>query len=158
MKATYKILAVSLGLSLAGVVAADTVVLAEPEVRTIVMKRGYVEPTVVVREGDLWRVRSLDPAGQEVTLFVDANGKVLGASEVVRSRIVTTTTTAPAPLPAPLDPPSLTRVLTEAGFHNIHDVDLDNGVWKAEADDITGEDFEIHVDASSGMIVHVEDD
>jgi hypothetical protein len=47
-----------------------------------------------------------------------------------------------------------------AGFHNVHDIDfLDSkGVWKAEADDITGEDYELHVDATSGRIVHLEDD
>ena len=38
------------------------------------------------------------------------------------------------------------------------DVSLRDGVWKAEADDITGSDFEVHVDAKSGQIVHIEDD
>ena len=154
------LLAVSLGLSLAGAVAAETIVLAEPEVRTIVTKAGYAEPVRIIREGDLWRVRSVAPAGEEVTVFVDANGQLLGAADVARTRIetTTTTTTTAVPAPAPLDEGSVTSVLVDAGFHNVHDVDLDGGVWKAEADDITGEDFEVHVDASSGLIVHVEDD
>lgn len=165
MNATSKILTVALGLALAGAASADTIVLAEPEVRTIVTRHGYIEPVVVKREADLWRVRSVNPAGQEVTVFVNANGELLGASDVVRTRIVETTTTtttaepvAVEPLPAPVDATSVATVLADAGFHNVHDVDFDNGVWKAEADDITGEDFEIHVDPNSGLIVHVEDD
>lgn len=161
-KTRYTLLASALALSLAGAAVADTVVLAEPQVRTIVTKAGYAEPVRIVREGELWRVRSVNPAGTEVTVFVDDKGELLGAADVARTRIVettTTTTTQVAPVaPAPLDEGSVTSVLVDAGFHNVHDVDLEGGVWKAEADDITGEDFEIHIDASSGAIVHVEDD
>lgn len=165
MNRTHKILTVALGLTLAGAATADTIVLAEPEVRTIVTRHGYVEPVLVKRENELWRVRSVNPAGQEVTVFVNARGELLGASDVVRTRIVetiTTTTTAEpvpvAPLPAPVDANGVATVLVDAGFHNVHDIDFRGGVWKAEADDITGEDFEIHVDPNSGLIVHVEDD
>jgi hypothetical protein len=159
MNSKRAILAVALGLTLAGAAVAETVILAEPEVRTIVTKAGYGEPVVIKRDSDLWRVRSLSPAGQEVTLFVDANGKLLGAADVARTRITTTTTTTTAPaVTKPIAATDVSLVLAEAGFHNVHDVSLSGGVWKAEADDITGEDFEIHVDANSGMIVHVEDD
>lgn len=160
MNSKHGILAVALGLALVGAAAAETIILAEPEVRTIVTKAGYAEPVLIKQESDLWRVRSVTPAGQEVTLFVDANGKVLGAADVARTRITTTTTTTTTAkaAPQPLDATTVTSVLADAGFHNVHDVSLSNGVWKAEADDVTGEDFEIHVDATSGLIVHVEDD
>ena len=159
MNSKHGILAAALALGFAAAVGAETIVIAEPEVRTIVTKAGYAEPLMIKRDDTFWRVRSLNPAGQEVTLFVDANGKVLGASEVARTRLVTTTTTTTTtPAPAPIDATSVTSVLTDAGFHDIHDVSLKNGVWKAEADDITGDDLEIHVDATTGRIVHVEED
>ena len=158
MNAKHGILAVTLGLVLAGAAAAETIVLAEPEVRTIVTKAGYGEPVVIKRENELWRVRSLSPAGQEVTIFVDETGKLLGASDVARTRITTTTTTTTKVAPKPIAAADVNIVLAEAGFHNVHDVSLSNGLWKAEADDITGEDFEIHIDANTGLIVHVEDD
>lgn len=161
MNRTTGILATALSLAFAGAAAAQTtIVLAEPEVRTIVTKAGYAEPVTIKREDTLWRVRSLDPAGQEVTLFVDDKGTVLGAADVVRTRLVsTTTTTTTQTVPAdPVDAAEVTALLAEAGFHDIHDVSLDDGVWKAEADDITGDDLEIHVDARTGRIVHVEDD
>lgn len=158
MNRKHGILGMALGLALAGAAAAETIVLAEPEVRTIVTKAGYGEPVLIKRDQDLWRVRSLSPAGQEVTLFVDADGKLLGAADVARTRITTTTTTTTQVAPKPIDAMTVNTVLAEAGFHNVHDVDLEGGIWKAEADDITGEDFEVHVDASTGLIVHVEDD
>lgn len=54
----------------------------------------------------------------------------------------------------------VSNVLREAGYDNVHDIEYldDRGVWKAEADDATGEDFELHVDATTGEIVHFEDD
>jgi membrane protein implicated in regulation of membrane protease activity len=159
MNSKHGLLAVALGLAMAGAAVAETIVLAEPEVRTIVTKAGYGEPILIKRDDQLWRVRSKSPAGQEVTIFVDADGKLLGAADVARTRLVTTTTTTTKVVPPqPIDASAVTTVLADAGFHNVHDVSLSNGVWKAEADDITGEDFEIHVDANSGLIVHVEDD
>lgn len=163
MNTKHKLLVIALGLSLAGAAAAETVILAEPEVRTIVTRHGYAEPLVVERDHDLWRVRSLNPAGEKVTVFVNADGEVIGAADVARTRIVETTTTtttevAPVPAPDPVDEGEVASVLVDAGFHNVHDVEYRDGVWKAEADDITGDDLEIHVDASTGLIVHVEDD
>lgn len=163
------VLAVSLGLAAAGSVAAETIVINEPEVRTIIVKEGYGDPITVVRDGDLWRAKSINTRTKgEVTVFVDADGKVLGAADVARRRITTTTTstsvtttpTMPAPAPAPVTQATVEAAVIKAGFHNVHDIDmLDNkGVWKAEADDSAGEDYELHVDAMSGLIVHIEDD
>src|SRR5690606_32718129 len=88
MNTKTKILAASLGLALSGAVAAETIVLSEPEVRTIVTRSGYAEPVLIKRDHELWRVRSVNPAGQEVTIFVNADGELLGASDVARTRIV----------------------------------------------------------------------
>jgi len=163
------VIAVSLGLALTGSAVAETIVISEPEVRTIVVKEGYGEPTLVERDGSLWRVKSIDNDGDgEVTVFIDAEGKVLGAADVARTRITETTTTttttsatpAPAPTPTPVTEATVTTVVMNAGFHNVHDIAfLDSqGVWKAEADDSSGADYELHVDATSGLLVHVEDD
>ena len=161
------VVAISLGLALAGSAVAETIVINEPEVRTIVVKQGYGDPVLVERDGGLWRARTINKTGEgEVTLFVNAEGQVLGAADVARTRITETTTTTtttsavPAPAPAPVTEATVSTIVMNAGFHNVHDIDfLDGkGVWKAEADDITGEDYELHVDATSGRIVHVEDD
>jgi hypothetical protein len=166
LKFSMRVLPMALAVALAGAAFADTLVIKEPEVRAIVTQAGYGDPVLVERDGNLWRVQSLDnDSAAEVTLFVNQEGDVLGASEVARERIssttTTTTTTTTRTEPERLtQPSSVAAVIRDAGFHNVHDVDFSDhqGVWIAEADDITGEDFELHVDPETGLIVHIEDD
>jgi len=158
----------AIGMALIGSTFADTIVIKEPEVRTIVTEAGFADPILIVREGEYWRVRSPNGEGEkEVTLFVNANGEVLGAAEVTESRIATkeTTTTTTTTTTTQQNHPvtqedEVTEIVLDAGFHNVHDIDfLDRkGVWKAEADDITGEDFALHIDPLTGLIIHIEDD
>ncbi|NND45004.1 MAG: hypothetical protein HKN58_06740 [Xanthomonadales bacterium] len=149
--------------------ATATVVLEEPEVRTIVTESGFGDPVLVVREEDLWRVRTTNgDNASEVTLFVNAKGEILGAGEVAKTRIATseTTTTTTTTTTTEVNPQDtvthdeVASIVIDAGFHNVHDIDfLDRkGVWKAEADDVTGEDFALHIDPLTGLIVHIEDD
>jgi len=72
----------------------------------------------------------------------------------------TMTTTTTSVVVAPVTEASVAAIVGNAGFHDIHDIDFleREGVWKAEAEDVSGQDFEVHVDATSGRIVHVEDD
>lgn len=68
------------------------------------------------------------------------------------------------PVPTPVPPPpafgaeDVRVILSDAGFHDIHDIEFDDGRWKAEARDATGEDYEVHIDPIDGRIVHLEDD
>lgn len=163
----HLVIAVSLGLALTGSAVAKTIVITEPEVRTIVAQNGYGDPILIQRDGTMWRVKSIDNTSQnEVTLFVNAEGEVLAASDVARLRITETTTTTtktsttPMATPTTVTEATVATTVMNAGFHNVHDIDFleSKGVWKAEADDSTGEDFELHVDATTGRIVHIEDD
>jgi len=165
MTLNQSLLALLAGVSLTVSAQAATVVIGEPEVQAIVVEKGYRDPVVIGREGELWRVKSYDGDDAEVTVFVNEQGEVLGAADVARTRITetttTTTTTTEEPAAKPVSQPaSVATIVRDAGFHNVHDIAyLDNrGVWKAEADDITGSDFELHVDPNTGMIVHIEND
>ena len=40
--------------------------------------------------------------------------------------------------------------LTAEGYSKVHDVDFDDGVWKAEAERADGNDVEIHLDPKDG--------
>ncbi len=164
MNAKPTVLAVSLALGIWGTTLADTpVVIDEAKIRTIITDAGYGDPILIEQDADLWRVKSLDSdSGEEVTLFVSEEGKVLGAAEVARTRVTTVTepATVSTSVSEAVTEATVADTVMDAGFHNVHDIDYleDGGVWKAEADDITGEDFELHVDAATGRIIHVEDD
>lgn len=59
---------------------------------------------------------------------------------------------------APRDPADVRAILVDAGFNSIHDIEFDDGRWRAEVRDATGEDFEVELDPVDGRIVHLEDD
>jgi uncharacterized membrane protein YkoI len=48
--------------------------------------------------------------------------------------------------------------LAAAGYTDIHDVDFEDGVWNAEADDQAGKDVELKIDARTGAVIGKEKD
>lgn len=84
--------------------------------------------------------------------------------EHVPEAVVVERETVLVPVPGPLPPPNafgaadVRVILSDAGFHDIHDIAYDDGRWKAEARDSRGDDYEVHIDPIDGRIVHLEDD
>ena len=105
--------------------------------------------TVVEREVEV-------PVVKEVVREVPVERTVVKEVPVERT-IVQEVPVAVIPA-APLTADGARAVLHQAGYHNVHDLSKKGDVWKAEARDATGDDREIHVDAMTGAIVHVEDD
>jgi hypothetical protein len=152
-------------LAASGLAIADTttITITEDEARTIVSGAGYGEPVLVTQDGDLWRIRSMDKAtDEEVILFVNNEGKILSAGDVVELRLADKqpTTVIQTEVKTPVTRETVALVAMNAGFRNVHDIDyLDSrGLWKLEADDISGEDYELHIEPNTGRIVHIEDD
>lgn len=58
----------------------------------------------------------------------------------------------------PREPADVRALLVDAGFNSIHDIEFDDGRWRAEVRDATGEDYEVELDPVDGRIVHLEDD
>ena len=48
--------------------------------------------------------------------------------------------------------------VTAAGYSKVHDVDYDDGVWKADAERDDGKNIEVRVDAKDGRILAVDND
>jgi len=46
----------------------------------------------------------------------------------------------------------------DAGYTNVHDVEMEGGAWKAEANDSSGADVEIKLDPNDGHILGSEKD
>jgi hypothetical protein len=43
--------------------------------------------------------------------------------------------------------------VTAAGYQNVHDVEFDDGLWTAEADNGKGDDVKLLVDPDDGSII-----
>lgn len=115
--------------------------------RTVTIKGTPAPVTVVEREV---------PVVKEVVREVPVERTVVKEVPVERT-IVQEVPVAVVPA-RPLTADGARAVLHEAGYHNVHDLSRRGDIWKAEARDASGDDREIHVNAMTGAIVHVEDD
>jgi hypothetical protein len=115
--------------------------------RTVTIKGTPAPVTVVEREV---------PVVHEVVKEVPVERTVVKEVPVERTVVQEVPV---AVLPAtPLTADGARAVLHDAGYHNVHDLSRRGDVWKAEARDASGDDREVHVNAMTGAIVHVEDD
>ena len=161
-----------LGMALTPLLATGAVLAQAPtsefEVRALLDAEGFNRVDDVDYEQDrgLWEAEVVTADGEEVEVHIDPlTGRILvGDGEpYVRGMVLPPpprTVVLPVPVEyrtAVLDEGSVRSILLSAGFNSVHDVDFDDGVWKAEARDASGDDLEIHVD-TSGRIAHVEDD
>jgi hypothetical protein len=48
--------------------------------------------------------------------------------------------------------------LAAQGYTNVHDVDYEDGIWNAEADDPSGKDVELKIDPDTGKVMGQEKD
>ena len=123
-------------------VAADPATeLTEPQVRELLTKQGYTRIDDLEFEDGIWETDATSADGNRIDLRVDASGKVY-AEDVVSN----------------LTAEDVKAKVTAAGYSKVHDVDYDDGVWKAEAERNDGKNIEVRVDARDGRILAVEND
>jgi hypothetical protein len=149
MSNAKKGIVVALGLLFAGAAAAESV-RTERQARAMIEAAGYDAVTAVELEGGVWQAVASDELGRDVEVRVDpVSGRVYS---IARETIITTV--------GPLDAADVRLTLNDRGFRGVHDVrfDDDDNLWIAEAVDPAGVDVQIEVDASSGAIVHIEED
>ena len=115
--------------------------LTEPQVRELLTKQGYTRIDDLEFEDGMWETDATSADGNRIDLRVDATGKVY-AEDVVSN----------------LTADDVKAKVTAAGYSKVHDVDYDDGVWKAEGDDAAGKDVEVRLDAKTGAIIGKEKD
>ena len=116
--------------------------LTEPQVRAALEAKGYTSVNDVEFENGMWKADARSADGQRVDLKIDAKtGEVYPEDEV-----------------AELSEADVRAKLSTAGYTDIHDVDFDNAVWKAEADDPAGKDVEVTLDPKTGKVIGKEKD
>jgi hypothetical protein len=116
--------------------------LTEPQVRALLTEKGYTRIDDLDFEDGAWETDATSADGNRVDVRVDPASKRIFAEALVSH----------------LSEDDVKAKLSAAGYSKVHDVDFDDGVWKAEAERADGNDVEIHLDPKDGHILHVEND
>ena len=133
-----------LGLALAcvGSVAMAQDGLTEAQVRTQLEAQGYTKVNDLKFEDGVWKADARSADGNRVDVRMDATtGKVFPDEQV-----------------ANLTEADVRAKLATAGYTNVHDVDYEDGIWNAEADDPSGKDVELKIDPVTGKVIGKEKD
>lgn len=126
----------------AGVAFAQSDGLASQQVRAQLEAAGYTNVHDIEFENGMWTADARSADGNRVDVSIDPRtGKVYPDEQVTN-----------------LSKADVQAKLAAAGYTNIHDVDYDDGLWKAEADDPAGRDVEVRLDPKTGQIVGKEKD
>lgn len=116
--------------------------LTEPQVRALLTEKGYTRIDDLDFEDGAWETDATSADGNRVDVRIDPASKRIFAEALVST----------------LSEDDVKAKLSAAGYSKVHDVDFDDGVWKAEAERADGNDVEIHLDPKDGHILHVEND
>lgn len=117
-------------------------VLKEPQVRALLTEKGYTNIDDLDFEDGQWETDATSANGDRVDVRINP-----ASGDVVAEKLVSN-----------LSENDVKAKLAAAGYSKVHDVDFDDGVWKAEAERADGNDVEIHLAANTGEIIHVEND
>lgn len=116
--------------------------MGEPKVRALLTEKGYTRIDDLDFEDGMWETDATSANGDRVDVRVNP-----ASGDIMAEKLVST-----------LSENDVKAKLAAAGYSKVHDVDFDDGVWKAEAERADGNDVEIHLAANTGEIVHVEND
>ena len=116
--------------------------MTEADVRALLMSEGFTEINDVEFKEGTWTADAESADGHHVELRIDSATHKIYPDEPV----------------ATIGKDAIVTKLLDAGYTNVHDVEMEGGVWKAEANDTTGADVEIKLDPDDGHILGSEKD
>ena len=116
--------------------------LTQAQVRAKLESQGYTKVNDVKFEDGVWKADARSADGNRVDVRLDAKtGEVYPDEQV-----------------ANLNEADVRARLAAAGYTNVHDVDYEDGIWNAEADDPAGKDVEVKIDPKTGEVIGKEKD
>lgn len=116
--------------------------MVEADVRTLLMADGYTGINDVKFKEGTWTADAKSADGKHVELRIDAATRRIYPDETV----------------ATIGKDQIIVKVQDAGYTNVHGVEMEGGVWKAEANDSKGNDVEIKLDPNDGHILGSEKD
>ncbi|HEV7776765.1 MAG TPA: PepSY domain-containing protein [Luteibacter sp.] len=132
----------ALALGASGVVAAqEQAAMTEPQVQAKLTDQGYTKVHDLKFKNGMWEAQARSANGKSVDLRIDPkSGQVYPDSNKV-SR---------------MSEKDVRAALAAQGYTHVHDVDFDDGMWKAKAENPSGNDVKLKLDPQSGKVVGVE--
>jgi uncharacterized membrane protein YkoI len=131
-------LALALGAS--GAVLAQQA-MTEAQIRAQLTQQGYTDIDDLKFDDGMWRADAQSADGTDVSLRIDPRtGQVYPDKEVSH-----------------LSEDDVRAALATQGYTNVHDVDYDDGMWHAKADDKNDHRVKLTIDPASGRVIDSED-
>ena len=129
----------TLSLGISGIAMAQQA-LTEPQVHDKLTAQGYTKVHDLKFKDGMWRAEAKSANGDRVGLRIDAKtGQVYPDEQTSR-----------------LSEQDVRAALETQGYTHVHDVDFDDGMWKAKADNPTGNGVKLKIDASSGKVIGID--
>ena len=133
---TFALALGTLSLGVSGLVMAQQA-MTEPQVHSKLTEQGYTKVHDVKFKDGMWRAEAKSADGKHVDLRIDAKtGEVYPDEQVSR-----------------LSEKDVRASLETQGYTHVHDVDFDDGIWKAKAENQNGVDVKLKIDAGTGKVI-----
>jgi len=116
--------------------------MTETDVRALLASKGFTEINDVAFKEGTWTADAKSADGNRVELKIDAATHNIYSDEEI----------------ATIGKDQIIIKVQAAGYTNVHDVEMEGGVWKAEANDSDGNDVELKLDPNDGRIIGTEKD
>jgi uncharacterized protein with FMN-binding domain len=142
MKIASVTFALALGTLSLGVssVAMAQQAMTEPQVNSKLTEQGYTKVHDLKFKDGMWHAHARSANGKRVDVRIDAKtGQVYPDEQVSQ-----------------LSERDVRASLETQGYTHVHDVDFDDGVWKAKAENPAGNHVKLKLDASSGKVIGTE--
>jgi len=116
--------------------------LTSAEVTSMLTAQGYRDVHDVKFEDGVWKADAKSGDGKDLDLKIDpATGRAY-----------------PDRMASRMGEDDVRAALATAGYSKVHDVEFDDGLWKAHAENRAGKDMKVQVDPDDGQIVAAEND
>lgn len=111
--------------------------MTEPQVQSQLTAQGYTKVHDLKFKNGMWHAEAKSANGDRVDLRIDAKtGQVYPDKQVSQ-----------------LSKQDVRASLETQGYTNVHDVEFEDGMWKAKADNPAGNRVKLRVDASTGKVI-----
>ena len=111
--------------------------LPQAQIMQNIAAAGYRDVEDLQFRNGVWVANARDGAGDSMQILIaPVSGHVYAADE-----------------PSRLDKDAIESSLTAQGYQDVDDLDFDNGIWRAEARDSTGQDVDLIIDPTDGSVI-----